>query len=240
MLLFVMRALFLADWVEVVFLHLRVAPARLQPLIPLTLDLLDGDAYVSLVAFTQKNLRPSLGAKLAARLSAPLASHEFFNVRTYVRAGEDRGIYFLAEWIPNRLACWIGPRMYGLPYRLGRLDYHNEPHRRERFGQVRSGASSFAYRAADAHLPGDRRLDDFLLERYAAFTFRAGVIRRFDVAPAPWPQRPVTAELIDSSLLGCTGPWVRHAQLAAANYSPGVIDVAIGRPQRVPLIALRR
>src|SRR5213079_2093177 len=87
------------------------------------LDLLDGEAFVSLVAFTQRRLRPSLGGRIAAWLSSPLASHEFFNVRTYVRHRDDRGIFFLAEWIPNRLAVLIGPRTYGLPYRLGRLRY---------------------------------------------------------------------------------------------------------------------
>jgi len=37
-------------------------------------------------------------------------------------ATDTRGIFFIAEWIPNRLAVLIGPRMYGLPYRLGRLN----------------------------------------------------------------------------------------------------------------------
>src|SRR5262245_45244876 len=115
--------LFVADWIDALFVHFAVEPEALRPLVPLDLDCLDGRAYVSLVAFTQRNLRPTVGGALAAWLATPLASHEFLNVRTYVRHGDTRGIFFLAEWIPNRLAALIGPRTYGLPYRLGKLSY---------------------------------------------------------------------------------------------------------------------
>ena len=32
----------------------------------------------------------------------------------------------MAEWIPNRLAALIGPPVYGLPYRVGRLRYRRD------------------------------------------------------------------------------------------------------------------
>src|SRR5690242_12351895 len=117
------KSLFIADWLDAAFVHFRIDPAILQPMIPLPVDCFEGAAYVSIVAFTQRNLRPTIGGTLAAWLATPLATHEFLNVRTYVRHGGARGIYFLAEWIPNRLACLIGPRTYGLPYRMGKLDY---------------------------------------------------------------------------------------------------------------------
>src|SRR5829696_5541135 len=111
--------MFTADWLDVIFVHFRIDPARLAPLVPLPLDVYQGDAYVSLVAFTQSNLRPRVGGRFGAMLAAPLAHHEFLNVRTYVRCGDDargdggggdvRGIFFIAEWIPNRLAAFVGP-----------------------------------------------------------------------------------------------------------------------------------
>ena len=117
------RPLFLADWDDVLFVHFAIDPTTLRPHVPFPLDLFRGRAYVSLVCFTQRRLRPRVGGRLAALLSAPLAEHAFLNVRTYVRRAGGRGIYFLAEWIPNRLAALVGPPMYGLPYRLGRLRY---------------------------------------------------------------------------------------------------------------------
>src|SRR5688500_16778179 len=116
-------ALFTADWRDAVFIHFEVDPCALQRAVPFDLDTRDGRAYVSLVAFTQRNLRPAMGGAVAAWLVSPMAHHEFLNLRTYVRVGRERGIHFLAEWIPNRLAILVGPRTYGLPYRLGRLRY---------------------------------------------------------------------------------------------------------------------
>src|SRR3974377_1122534 len=100
-------------------------PPRLEPFIPFELDTWEGEAFVSLVAFTQSNLRPRWGGRIARWLSAPLGTHEFLHLRTYVPAGPDQqpGIHFISEWIPNRLAVHVGPAMYGLPSRLGRLDY---------------------------------------------------------------------------------------------------------------------
>jgi uncharacterized protein YqjF (DUF2071 family) len=220
--------LFVADWEDAIFVHFAIEPAKLAPLIPLELDCLDGRAYVSLVAFTQRNLRPCVGGALAAWLATPLASHEFLNVRTYVRQGDTRGIFFMAEWIPNRLAALIGPRMYGLPYRLGRLRYDGM--RREVLAAGRTLLFDCGCAAATQASP---LRDDFLLERYTAFTCRRGVIRRFDVDHAPWPQRRVPVSLIDTSLLPLSGDWYRHARLVAAHHSPGARDVSISAPRRI-------
>jgi uncharacterized protein len=76
-------------------------------------------------------------------------------------------------------------------------------------------------------------LDEFLLERYTAFTHRNGVLRRFDVAHEPWPYRRAKVDVIDEGLLQLSGDWVAHAELASAHQSPGVRDVAISAPRRV-------
>lgn len=223
------KALFIADWIDAVFLHFRIDPSDLQPAVPLELDCFDGDAFVSLVAFTQRNLRPTVGGRIAAWLATPLASHEFLNVRTYVRCGDGRGIFFLAEWIPNRLACLIGPRTYGLPYRLGRLSY--------RPGErcVSDGISNLRFQISHSTdepafcRPGS--LDHFLLERYTAFTHRRGVIRRFDVMHDPWPIRRASARLMETALLRRSGDWPSDARFALADTSSGVRDVSISAPR---------
>src|ERR1041385_7468233 len=161
--------LFCADWLNVVFLHFRIDAIALQPIVPLELDRFNGDAYVSLVAFTQSRLRPAKGGRWFEWLTAPLARHEFLNLRTYVRSGETRGIYFLSEWIPNRLAVLIGPRMYGLPYRLGKIKYANDLRLLEMSGRVFAQGQTMEYRAAlrsrDFATVLPRSLDHFLVER---------------------------------------------------------------------------
>jgi uncharacterized protein YqjF (DUF2071 family) len=232
------EVLFKADWLDVLFVHFRVDPDRLARIVPLPLDLYHGEAFVSLVAFTQSRLRPSRGGRIAELLAAPLARHEFLNVRTYVRGhecetagGSKSGIYFMTEWIPNRLAAFVGPRMYGLPYRLARLEYET------RLRKVVTAAGSLSLVVSDRPTRerggSDRALDDFLLERYTAFTHRNGVTRRFDVDHVPWTHERVDVDLLDSSLLDQTGDWHRDAELVLAHHSPGVRDVAISGPRRV-------
>src|SRR4051812_13353145 len=109
--------LFYSAWRRALFIHYEVEAELLQRDVPFPLDLREGRAHVSLVAFTMQGLRPRWGGKATTYLFAPIATHELLNVRTYVRCGDEAGIYFLAEWIPNRLSAWLGPRSFGLPYR---------------------------------------------------------------------------------------------------------------------------
>src|SRR5687767_47906 len=98
--------LFHCSWERAVFLHYRVDAHVLQGEVPFQLDLFEDEAYVSLVAFTLRDLRMRRAG--LGWVTQPLATHDFLNVRTYVRCGEERGIYFLAEWLNNRLATFLG------------------------------------------------------------------------------------------------------------------------------------
>ncbi|MFT4640844.1 MAG: hypothetical protein ACI8T1_004177 [Verrucomicrobiales bacterium] len=73
---------------------------------------------------------------------------------TYVKNGDEPGIYFMTEWVPNRLAAFLGPRTFGLPYRLGELAYHHNHEAGELHGDVWAGCGKdgqdtphLAYRA---------------------------------------------------------------------------------------------
>ncbi|HEY2589485.1 MAG TPA: DUF2071 domain-containing protein [Tepidisphaeraceae bacterium] len=232
------KPLFVADWDDVTFVHYAFARSALQPLVPFELDLFDGAVYVSLVAFTQRRLRPRLGGRLAAALAAPLASHEFLNVRTYVRHGGERGIHFLCEWIPNRLATWMGPPLYGLPYRLGRLRYRYDRLAGAARHEVIARGERLAFDAFPdpTEAPAPARagtLDAFLLERYVAFTRCRGRDACFRVDHDPWPQRRALVCVREHRLLSQTGlPWDR-ARLVGGNFSEGVQCVGLGPPMRI-------
>ena len=221
-------AWFLADWRDVLFVHYAIDPAVLAPHVPFDLDLCDGVAWVSLVAFTQVGLRPAVGGRIAALAMAPVATHAFLNLRTYVRVRGHAAICFLAEWIPNLLARLVGPVLYGLPFRLGRLDYAVDDVRRvtARGGNCEMRSEQFK-RCAD--LP-----DDFLLERYTAVTAtgpRRG--RMFHIRHAPWTHERVDVTVADDSLIRHAAPWFARARLAGAHRSAGLLDVEIGGPHRI-------
>ena len=229
---------FKADWLRPAFVHFRLDAGTLQQQVPFELDTFDGQAIVSLVAFTQSRLRPTVGGRLTELLSTPLATHEFLNLRTYVRHGNDRGIYFLAEWIPNRLAQLIGPAMYGLPYRLGRLSYDWNDASSEMTATVRAraGGVQFEGRWNDAQpLDAAREgsIEHFLVERYSAFTTRGNTKMRFDVDHVPWPVAPMDVTICDLSLAQSVLPRLRADDLIGAHRSPGVHDVLISAPKTV-------
>lgn len=225
-------------WERAVFLHGSVPAAILAREVPFPLDLLDGDAVVSLVAFDLVDMRPTRGPRLLSPLVSRLASHLFLNVRTYVKVGGERGIFFLAEFVPSRLSAFLGPRAYGLPYRHARLEYRVDLHSRRIAGRVeREGADVSWLGSPEADLPlasaGEGTPEEWLFERYSAFTRRRGVTRRFRVWHPPWRFARVGARVRDRGLLATTGAWARRWRFTGAHVSPGFDGVEMGRPVRL-------
>lgn len=230
---------FVADWREMIFVHYRVPAEILQPHVPHPLDLHDGDAWVSFVFFRLERMRPAGTGALGRLLTRPMSEHVFLNVRTCVRAEAGPGIHFLGEWIPNRLSAWIGPRTYGLPYRLGHFEYALRGNGGVGWIAVRdegTGAElrlTFPARAEDLASSSAGSTDEFLLERYTAYTVREGVRRYFQVAHKPWRYHAVDWLRADTTLVERAFPWFTAAKFCSAHRTPGVSDVRMSRPARL-------
>ena len=232
--------LFLANWDRVLFIHFEVDTTSLQQETPFELDLFNGRAYVTLVAFTMRRMRVCFGGRLGAWLCRPFATQHFLNVRTYVRHHNEPGILFLAEWLSNSLCVWLGPRTYGLPYRSARIAYNHRheagrldgviavPGIDERFEYEGLIETNGVFASCS-----NGSLDEFLLERYTAFTFRKGTPRRFRIWHRPWLQTTANVAIKDSSVLVRTWSWFQRAQMIGANYSPGAENVWMGWPRRI-------
>jgi uncharacterized protein YqjF (DUF2071 family) len=238
-----LEPLFLADWDRALFLHLEADPAALAPHVPFDLDLFGGTrAFVSFVAFTMRGLRLRRGGPWLRWVTWPIATHRFLNLRTYVRCGDEPGIFFLDEWLDNRIAVHLGPPLFGLPYRLGGIDYAHDTETGALAGRVEGRRGCLAYCGRTA--PGQPAvpcaaggLDEFLVERYTAFTRHRFFRGYFRIWHQPWPQVPARMELLDRSLLAeATGgsDWADGATFAGAHFSPGLNDVWMGRPHRLP------
>jgi uncharacterized protein len=227
-----------SDWLRPVFVHYEVAPDVLQPTVPFALDLCGGSAFVSVVAFTMRGLRPAWGGRWTSWCLLPIATHGLLNVRTYVRHQAGVAIYFLSEWIPNRLSVLLGPRTFGLPYLHARLAYDHDHENGLPRGSAAAGQFRFSYRAVTDPEVGfqpcaARSSDEFLLERYTAFTSCAAHPRFFRVWHPPWLQTRIEVDIQDDSLLAAHFAWFRAARLVGANYSPGLERIWMGRPHRV-------
>lgn len=231
---------FEADWMRVLFVHFEITPEVLQPHIPVPLDLHEGKAYISLLQFSFERLRFAGTGLLGRCLCRPLSEHAFLNVRTYVRGAAGPGIFFIAEWINNPLSLRIGPVSHGLPYRLGRFE----------IAPRRSGGTSHL-RVTDRFGHGDLRitfpsatlpppahasagtLDAFLVERYRAYTARAGIIRTFEVEHEPWLLSRLDWIRTEAEMLNRAFPWFPAANLISAHTCPGLENVTMGPPSRV-------
>ena len=236
------KPLFIADWLGALFLHFEIEARRLQRFIPFELDLWEGRAVISLVAFTMRGMRLAPLGKFGAWLCRPIATHPFLNCRTYVRHEGEAGICFLTEWLTNRLSVLCGPALYSLPYRHAAIEYCRDG--LELRGVVKGHEGQFVYEGELENESfeecAEDSFDQFLLERYAAFNAGHSIGCRFNsarrlfrVRHEPWRQVRAMVGVRDDTLVRRTMPWWLEARMVGANYSPGVRDVWMSAPRRV-------
>lgn len=230
----------LSDWTQAVFIHYRIDAGLLQPHVPFNLDLRDGHAYISLVMFRFERCRVCVGERVSNFAAVPVSGHAFINLRTYVTHHGEPGIYFLGEWLNNPITAALGPKTFGLPCRWSSIHAQHRLDDGRLSATVHTvlGQGTFTFNASfdpDATpAPAEpQSLDEFLVERYTAYTRERTTLRRFRVWHRPWNLLPLQHEVTDSSLFTQHTPhaaWFKDAQPAGASYSPGVHDIWIGRP----------
>ena len=168
-------------------------------------------------------------------LFKPIATHHFLNVRTYVKHKGEAGIFFMREWLSSRMAAHLGPWSFGLPYHFGRIEYRNDFEQEYR-GRVEASGDAFSYCAtlmtSKIGNSAAGSLDEFLLERYTAFTQSGRHRRFFRIWHEPWQQVAARVEIVTDDLIRATERWWRNAHCVGANYSSGV-NVWMGWPHKI-------
>lgn len=228
-------------WRDVAFIHFDVDPKWLSREVPFKLDLCEDRAVVSLVAFWMHGFRPRRGGALTSWTTWPIANYPLLNLRTYVRVDGEPAIYFLREWVTNRLGAYLGPRTFGLPYHLARIQYRHHGVMWQGRVALPGGEHAFGYRLhperplVDAAPPDESSPDRMLVEQYRAATvLRNGERRTFTIDHDPWRVVPADVTLIDSAMIVEPWPaWMRAATLRGAHMSPGLERVDINWPSRL-------
>lgn len=102
-------------WGKLLFMHWRVEPSLIRPLIPagLEVDTFDGSAWIGIVPFTMWDIRP-LPPYLPG-VPGLSAMHEL-NVRTYVHLNGIPGVWFLSLDCNSASAVFGARTLYYLPY----------------------------------------------------------------------------------------------------------------------------
>ena len=213
------------DWHHLLFLHWKIPADALRSALPpaLTVDLFQGEAWVSLIPFTIRNSRPAFSPPIPY-----IGDFHEVNVRTYVRLGSRPGIYFFSLDAASWSAVLAARAAFKLPYHFARMEmriedalvhYHSE---RKWPGPV-PATCTIGYKLASERLdtakPGT--IEYFLIERYTLFTESDGVIYEAEVEHEPYRLRSGMVEKLEETLVWAAG--LKHAdQPPLVHYSPGV------------------
>ena len=234
------RAVMRQEWRELLFLHWRIDAAALARRVPspLVIDTYEGEAWIGLVPFEVRGLRPPLLPPV------PFASRfAEVNVRTYVRLGDEPpGVWFFSLDAASRLAVAGARLAYRLPYRFarGRLRRRGD---RVRFASRRPrgcGRCTVQWRRQlspdDSPAPAGS-LEEFLIERYTLYAAAGGRLFRAGVRHRPYelvPEGMVELEGLDQDLVERVGFDVSETPRVHASRG---VRPAVSAPQQVRLDA---
>lgn len=175
---------------DVLFAHWPVESKVLRDLLPeeLTLDLYDGQAWLTIVAFRMT------GVSLRGIPPMPaLSSYAQVNLRTYVQADDDKpGTYLFSLDADSRIAAVLAPLM-GFPFNASsiRIEDAGQVYRYQTCRHDRLNPAQLSVTYAPCGPPREVQsgtLDYFLTERYCMYG-RHDLVGLFsiDLHHRPWP-----------------------------------------------------
>lgn len=189
------------EWHGNLMLHWEADADKLIQLIPdgLTLDVFEGKAYVSLIAFTVENMRPRFFFPIPY-----LSDFHEVNLRTYVIRNGKPGIYFLKIDAGKLLPAMLARNILGLPYRKATMK------RKGRRYVVKGKDTSLSLRYfIGPKLQEYAGLDYWLTERHCLYENRAGGLIRIDIHHKPWKLQKAEIQFEAISYTFCDGQPVK-------------------------------
>lgn len=215
-------------WRHVLFANWPVPPHALATALPdaVTIDTYDGNAWLSVVPFTNVDVRPRM---LPSNTGLPLPE---LNLRTYVTHDGTPGVYFFSLDAEGLLAV-LGARLYHhLPYYYAKIDFiEEEGELRFRSRRYHPGARPVHFTAAYRPVGSPFRaeagtLSYFLTERYRYYTEASdGTVRYAEIQHEPWPLYDVEVTIEENTLFQANGFDAPESE-PIHFYSPGVDTIA--------------
>lgn len=216
------RAIASQDWRDVAFLHWRVDPDDVAPLLPrgVVPDMFGGSSYVGLIAFRMDRAGigpiPSVGR---------WGRFTEVNVRLYgVDERGRRGVVF-RSLEASRLVFVLGAVIaFALPYRWSATDESHDGATHQYTSRRHLGKGGFRLRIeADEAALVDDDASAFLTARWALFQQRGGSVLRLPNDHEPWMLHPARLLELDDELVALAGlPGVTARPPDSVLYSPGV------------------
>jgi hypothetical protein len=221
-------------WRHLLFANYPIDPDTVDAHLPdgLAVDTVDGDAWLSVVPFTNVDVRPR-GLPAAVGLDLPE-----LNLRTYVTCDGEPGVYFFSLDAQGLLSV-IGARLFHhLPYYYARVSLTSDGGGGVRFESRRLQPGDRPVRYAATYRPDgpafestEEPLAAFLTERYRFYTQGLdGSVHYANVSHEPWTLYPATMSVEAETLFAANG-FDRPGSDPVCYYSPGV-DVHASRSHR--------
>ncbi|WP_197441009.1 YqjF family protein [Thalassoglobus neptunius] len=197
------RPVMFQSWRKLLFLHWKIDPELIQRRLPrgLTVDTFDGAAWIGVVPFLMRKIRPSWSSQV------PYISNFLeLNVRTYA-FNEDGtpGVWFFSLTANRWLAVMLARKLFGLPYVWGKMfasvdDAGAVHYRTSQFRDEQRRTMEFEYQPQETASPSEPgTLDFFLVERYILFSeTRPGEIATGQVHHPPYRVQPVKVNAFSS------------------------------------------
>ncbi len=212
-------------WEDVTFLHWRVDPATVAPLLPpaTTPDVFDGSTWVGLIPFRMVAAGVGTGPQVPW-----LGTFAETNVRLYaVDSRGRRGVVF-RSLDASRLAVVLGARVtFGLPYcwarmRVRRVGADIEYTTVRRWPRGAAATSRIVVHPEPVAVRGDP-LADFLTARWGLHTRWAGRSLFVPNEHPTWPLSTATVRHLDDDLVAAAGlPGVTDKKPDSVLWSAGV------------------
>ena len=213
------------EWNEAIFLHWPVPIEHLRNFVPkeLIVDTLNGQAWVSLVAFTMEKVRLKYLPAFP-----PLSNFDEINIRTYIKNGKRSGVYFLNIEGGKRLSCRMAKQLSQLPYK------YSETTRSTGFYQAKSNIYpdllEIKYEVKQQQIAKDP-LDQWLTERYMLYQDYDDYINEYEIHHIEWPLVGIALESLKVNYKRFEK--LMHGYPARIHYSPGVQVIAWDKKRKL-------
>ena len=174
--MFEKKPLMKQEWHDLLFLHWQIPVSLIRQKIPkqLEIDTYNDAAWIGIIPFQMKRLRPSFACSLP-----PISNFTEVNLRTYVKDKYNRkGVWFFSLDTQNLFGNWIARSFFHLNYRYAKTkfikDTQDECICKSNIPNTELNEQIYQWRYTNDSLMPSKNpesLEFFLTERYRLFSY---------------------------------------------------------------------
>lgn len=183
------------EWNNALFLHWKFPSQIIKPLIPdnLEIDIINGETWISLVAFTMQKIRP----RNLPALTMISDFHEI-NLRAYVLKDNKPGVYFLNIEAQKIISVFMARSLSGLPYEKANIQKTQKDNLISYVSEnkVKDFKLEALYEIPDAEYE-KTELDNWLIERYCLYVDKGHDLYRYQIHHKEWNVKKANLKKID-------------------------------------------